>query len=38
MEKKLKHWQEEIALFAGDKDYPHSKPINEIENILMNRI
>lgn len=36
MEKKIKHWQEEIDLFAEDKDYPHSKIIAEMEDILKN--
>jgi (p)ppGpp synthase/HD superfamily hydrolase len=34
MEKKFKHWQEELDLFAEDKNYPHSKIITEMKNIL----
>jgi (p)ppGpp synthase/HD superfamily hydrolase len=36
IEKKLNHWQEELDLFAEDKDYPHSKLITEIKIIVKN--
>ena len=34
MEKKLKHWQRELELFAKDKDYLHSRLIADMEDIL----